>query len=528
MKNERLIIEKAKNGRITCKYLINNNWKYLYSKYSPERIQTFNIDVNVDCVVMLGLGLGYELSYIKKNTNKPIYIIESDESFIHALNKCPLLDDVNVLLGDKYKELNFKTKKIQVIQNMNLIECNISFYSKVLLDINRRTFEKNTIVVLEHKTISKDCANAFEKLGYKVSGLPWSHESILRRDIMKINPKYIFSVNFSPTLAKICEELQLFYISWTVDTPAYTLYLEGNGDNSKSICFVYDEKIVRDLTSKGLKNVFYMPVAANVERLKDIYLSSVDILKFKADISFVGSNGSKNEYKTSIKEYLSKDTENKVEQIIFQQGFNDSYILKEMVTEKLLEEVQDEAGFILHRAEQIYLSPKEKFSFILGRYHSYLERTSIMKELSNNFNLKIYGEEDWLLNEAKGILRSYQGYAEHYVEMPKVFKASKINLNITRSFVETGLPMRVFDVLGSEAFLVTNNKLDINRIFKPNSDLVVYRDIQDLKDIINYYLNHEIERNNIKKQGYETVRKHHTYEVRIKEMMNLVKKLVNK
>ncbi|MDF2065819.1 glycosyltransferase [Bacillus sp. Cr_A10] len=525
MKSEKLIIEQARNGSLTCKYFINNTWKYLYSKYSPEKIlQTFDINENADCIVMLGLGLGYELSYLKKNANKDIFVIENDEAFFHALSGSSLLDNVHVLVGESYKEIDFKSLKIQVIQNLNLMECDITFYSSVLQEINRKSFANKKVIVFDHKTIARDCADAFENIGYIVYRLAWFNVSILRREIIKVSPKYVFSVNFSPTLANICEDLQIFYISWTVDTPAYTLYLKENHKNKNSLHFVYDEKVVQELTSKGLKNIFYMPVAANVERLTQIYLSSVESLKFGADVSFVGSNGLSNEYSTKIKHHLTNTTKKKIEQIISQQVNNEKYILKDIVTDELLEVIQAESKLTLHRSEQIYLTPKEKLSFILGRYHSYLERTSIMKVLSETFNLKIYGDEGWYHNGDKDIINSYQGHAEHYFEMPKVFKASKININITRCFVETGLPMRVFDVLGSESFLVTNNKLDINRMFKRDSDLVVYRDLQDLKDIINYYLNHEKERNNIKNQGYETVRKYHTYEIRINEMMKIVNK----
>lgn len=96
-----------------------------------------------------------------------------------------------------------------------------------------------------------------------------------------------------------------------------------------------------------------------------------------------------------------------------------------------------------------------------------------------------------------------------------------MNLNITRAFVETGLPMRVFDVLGSNGFLVTNNKYDISRYFRDGRDLVVYRDLKDLEEIIKYYLEHDNERETIKNQGFETRKVNHTYHIRIKKIWKL-------
>jgi spore maturation protein CgeB len=96
------------------------------------------------------------------------------------------------------------------------------------------------------------------------------------------------------------------------------------------------------------------------------------------------------------------------------------------------------------------------------------------------------------------------------------------NLNITRAFVETGLPMRVFDVLGSKGFLVTNDKNDINRLFKNGRDLVVYRDVKDLMEIIEYYLINDSAREEIIMRGFKTVKANHTYSIRIKMMMDYV------
>ncbi|MCW6110464.1 MAG: hypothetical protein E6917_05120 [Clostridium botulinum] len=97
----------------------------------------------------------------------------------------------------------------------------------------------------------------------------------------------------------------------------------------------------------------------------------------------------------------------------------------------------------------------------------------MIKTLSKIFNCHVYGEINWTNLKDDNII--YKGYAEHFYKMPKVFKCSKININQTRIYVDSGLPMRVFDALESKGFLVTNYKADIDKYFVYRKDLVIYR-----------------------------------------------------
>ncbi|MGK0469238.1 glycosyltransferase family protein [Clostridium sp.] len=161
--------------------------------------------------------------------------------------------------------------------------------------------------------------------------------------------------------------------------------------------------------------------------------------------------------------------------------------------------------------------------FFLARKFNEIERIEMVSFKSNKFDFKVYGDEAWDLICGKNLRN--MGKVEHYNEMPKVFKSSKINL--TRVYVESDLPMRVFDVLDSKGFLVTNYKSDIVKCFNNGKDLIIYRDLQDLVEIIEYYLHNEKERQNIIINGYEKVKNEHTYEVRLKQLMNIVEKLSN-
>ena len=107
-------------------------------------------------------------------------------------------------------------------------------------------------------------------------------------------------------------------------------------------------------------------------------------------------------------------------------------------------------------------------------------------------------------------------------EMPKVFHASRINLNITMRPIETGLSLRIWDVLGCGGFLLTNYQAEIPEYFEIGRDLETYESMEELEQKIQYYLTHEEERIEIAINGYEKVAAYHTWEQRITEMIRIL------
>ena len=106
--------------------------------------------------------------------------------------------------------------------------------------------------------------------------------------------------------------------------------------------------------------------------------------------------------------------------------------------------------------------------------------------------------------------------------MPRVFHDSKINLNFTIPNIVTGIPLRVWDVLGAGGFLLTNYQAELPDYFKNKEDLVYFEDTRQLSELTDYYLSHEEERCAIAGHGQETVKKSHTYLQRIQKMLDNV------
>jgi spore maturation protein CgeB len=102
---------------------------------------------------------------------------------------------------------------------------------------------------------------------------------------------------------------------------------------------------------------------------------------------------------------------------------------------------------------------------------------------------------------------------------------SKIVLNITRSAfygLETGVTLRIFEALAARCFLLTDYCDELNDLFVLGEEIETYKSTGELVEKVNYYLDHEEERESIAQKGHERFMKEYTWEARMKEMLRSI------
>lgn len=147
---------------------------------------------------------------------------------------------------------------------------------------------------------------------------------------------------------------------------------------------------------------------------------------------------------------------------------------------------------------------------------------NIVKKYNNKFNLFCYKPhfeksiqyivENNLLNEndLKVYKNSYRGFLKTEKELACVYNSSKINLNITIQG-ENNINYRVYEVLASEGFLLTDNMRDIFQYFEVGKELEVYYDIYDLFDKIDFYLKNRYIAEQIAMNGCKKIETNHSF-----------------
>ncbi|MFA9379079.1 MAG: DUF3880 domain-containing protein [Lachnotalea sp.] len=314
---------------------------------------------------------------------------------------------------------------------------------------------------------------AFKKMGFTVDELisfitdPFSDSNYIRilSDKLLTNTyAFVFSVNYIPIVTMVCTIHKIKYISWIADSPCFEL-------NSYSISspynyiFIFDKILFDNYYTESPDTVYYLPLGSNVARLDNIVLTNEENINYKSDISFVGSL------------------------YTFRSKYNNLYRF-------------DKRNHIIDN--------------FIGRECSHRERIRIINRLCKEFSFDLYTNDDTSYNP--GIKNN--GIVDPIVEVFKVYKATKINLNITSKTIKSGLPLRLFDIMGSGGFLITNYQSELSDYFEINKDLVVYENSDDLVNKISYYLSHEDERLEIAYNGYTKVKTKHQFTNRICKILS--------
>jgi spore maturation protein CgeB len=154
--------------------------------------------------------------------------------------------------------------------------------------------------------------------------------------------------------------------------------------------------------------------------------------------------------------------------------------------------------------------------YVLGYKIAELERIRLLNALSEKFSVALYtGSSTDRLPRVHN-----KGLAKTLTEMPKIFHLSKINLNFSIKPIKTGLPLRIWDILGCGGFLLTNYQQEIPEYFEIGKDLETFGSEAELLEKTAYYLTHEEERAQIAANGYKKVKELHTWKTRAEQILN--------
>ena len=352
-------------------------------------------------------------------------------------------------------------------------------------------------------------------------------ERVIEEKIRGTHYDMVFTVNYFPLISNVCEHTGVKYVSWTCDNPLISMYHESVFHDCNYI-FTFDKTNYLEFRGMGVKHIWYLPLAVDTERMDALLgapekagrrkvAQDPEIQKYRGDVAFVGSLYERNSYdkiKNRLPEYLRGYFDAVMEAQLNISGAN---IVEPMMTTNILEQLQE--YFQLEKSEGSFSDLGLIFqTTVLGFKIAEIERRRALIELSKHYKVNVYSNSD-----VSDLLRiQYCGSVDYWSEMPKVFRMSKINLNFTIPNIKSGIPLRIWDVLGCGGFLLTNYQAEIPYYFKEGEDLVCFDGLEDLCEKVGYYLEHEEERKRIAWNGYRKVREKHSYIERIRTILDTV------
>ncbi len=164
-------------------------------------------------------------------------------------------------------------------------------------------------------------------------------------------------------------------------------------------------------------------------------------------------------------------------------------------------------------AEQVVYHPYsilEKWNWCFIGHINSPDRVALLDRFCREWPVGIQGYLGWRTPYAQGwnVLD----------DAARKMAQSQILLN---EAVQDDLNMRVFESLGCNKLLLTEDVPDLHRHFEDGKHLVTYRTVDEAVEKARYYLSHETERKAIAEAGYQEFLGKHTYMHRAREILKI-------
>ena len=104
-------------------------------------------------------------------------------------------------------------------------------------------------------------------------------------------------------------------------------------------------------------------------------------------------------------------------------------------------------------------------------------------------------------------------------DMVKSINSYKIHFNKN---IRDDINYRTFETCGCGTFLLTNYTHNLEKLFEIGKEIVTYNSLSEIDEIIKYYLENDIERNQISEAGYNRVKNEHTYYHRAQKLIKII------
>lgn len=375
-----------------------------------------------------------------------------------------------------------------------------------------------------------DVIDGLKELGHRVfeiteeiynKELTLSQIAKLVSEFMLANPcDAVFTINFFPSISEVCKILKVPYISWIVDSPVMELFTKSIQNDCNRV-FLFDREQYREIEPLNPGHVFHFPLAVNVQSKQAvIQQAKPDILsKYSSDVSFVGSLYSeKNPYDKiqGISDYTAGYLDAMLHAQLNIYGY---YFIEEQLSDKVIEDFKaNMPGYYQNPMENFMTDAMIISQLYIGNKISAMERQLLLERLSEHFTIDLYTGSD----TSRLLKVNNRGFAKTLTEMPIIFHESKINLNPTSKAIRSGIPLRVFDIMACEGFVLSNYQNELAEFFVAGEDFDYYTNMDEAIEKTHYYLEHDSVRREIADNAYKKVSELYSYPRRLDEMFKIV------
>ncbi|SHN57839.1 CgeB family protein [Desulfovibrio litoralis] len=569
IKKEERTIEMLGNAGIVRE--LNIVPKIVCSKENLEQNNTPPFNPYKHIPVFLGSGFGITINEFISQWNelckslpdlpKPhLAIIDKEEEIkkYTEIKNNPLLKESNIFwieTEDKDQALNEITKWQAKNNNLSLYPIALPFYQRLDRDyyaylnqacqisLKANIWEKvkypkfkdkpKLLLLTSRYFLIGEIVSACERLNidFRLVQIP---EEVLQEEFIKdilsvvnqFKPDFIFTINHlgvdrEGVLLDLLKKLSLPLCSWFVDNPHLVLDAFEKVISPETIILTWDSDNVDSLKKYGFNEVHYLPLGTDVFRFS-LQENLKDTKNLRSKVAFLGN--SMVSKVTKVKDRLEglPETIENYEAIAADFAKHSERSVTKFIQEhypKIYKSLTDDKI----KDKKINLLNYEVF---LTYEATKQYRFSCVKEILP-FNPLIAGDKGWFeLIPKDAPSWRYHSEMTYYTDLPLFYPLIDINFNCTSAQMKGAVNQRVFDVPATGAFLITDWREQVDKLFEPKKEIICYNEQGEIKELIKYYLNKPNERKKIALAARKRILAEHTYEHRVQQIIEKIKSIV--
>nr|WP_284710751.1 glycosyltransferase [Desulfovibrio aminophilus] len=334
----------------------------------------------------------------------------------------------------------------------------------------------------------------------------------VREALAGFRPDFLLTVNHlgvdrEGVLLDLLEPTGLPLASWFVDNPFLILPVYPRRHQERTALFTWDADNVEALRGLGFPHVSWLPLGTDPERFRP---GAPGRDAWNAEVSFVG-----NSMLAKVAGRLAASAP--PPELAVRAG--------EVARAFGVSDEPSAARFLRDRFPELWPlflglgSPTRMLAF--ETYLTWLStrdyRLACVRGLLP-FGPLIAGDHGWLE------LLPPEGWRRHpelayYDELPGFYPRAQVNFNCTSLQMKGAVNQRVFDVPASGAFLLTDRRRQMERLFEPGREMAVYDTPDDVPGQVRRWLADPAGRARLAEAGRRRVLAEHTYDHRLAALL---------
>ncbi|MDY0305561.1 MAG: glycosyltransferase [Desulfovibrionaceae bacterium] len=339
----------------------------------------------------------------------------------------------------------------------------------------------------------------------------------VREAVAGFRPDFLLTVNHlgvdrEGVLLDLLEPDGLPLASWFVDNPFLILPLYPRRHLERTALFTWDADNVEALRGFGFPHVSWLPLGADPERFRP---GAPGRDAWNAPVSFVGNSMLAKVAGRLAASDPPPELAARAEEVARAFGASDE---------------PSAARFLRDRFPDLWplflglRSPVRMLAF--ETYLTWLStrdyRLSCVRGLLP-FEPLIAGDPGWFELLPPGGWRHHPELS-YYDDLPGFYPRAAINFNCTSLQMKGAVNQRVFDVPASGAFLLTDRRRQMERLFEPNREMAMYDRPEDVSDQIRRWLDDPAGRARLAEAGRRRVLAEHTYDHRLAALLRTMRR----